>query len=161
MTDRRAQSESASADGLFVIELRRQLPVSPARAFVAWTDADEMLQWWGPQGVRCIGAEVDLRVGGSYRIGNQLPDKREIWIEGTFLVVDPPHRLEYTWTTVRGGEARERVAVQFLGNELGTEIVIRHSRIVDNATVESHRHGWLGCLAGLDRHLSDDRQDDV
>jgi hypothetical protein len=35
---------------------------------MAWTEAEQLKKWWGPQSVTCDGAEVDLRVGGRYRI---------------------------------------------------------------------------------------------
>lgn len=144
------------ADGPYEIEMRRQLPVTPQRAFAAWTDPDEMRQWWGPRGVHCVAVELDLRVGGAYRIGNELPDKSVLWIDGVFEVVDIPNRLEYTWSTSRDGASIERVSVRFEANDAGTEIVIRHSRIPTETLVDDHRHGWQGCLAGLAEHLSPD-----
>lgn len=140
-------------NGPFTLELRRQLPVAPARAFAAWTDPAELLEWWGPKGVRCIAADIDLRVGGTYRIVNELPDQSVLCIEGIFEVVTAPTRLQYTWSTDRDGDAAERVDVRFIGNENGTEIVVRHSRIPDQSLVEDHRFGWQGCLDGLATHL--------
>jgi uncharacterized protein YndB with AHSA1/START domain len=52
---------------------------------------------WGPEGVSCIAAEVDLRVGGRYRIANKFPDGRVFWIVGELQIIEPPHRLTYTW----------------------------------------------------------------
>jgi uncharacterized protein YndB with AHSA1/START domain len=51
----------------------------------------------GPEGVSCIAAEVDLRVGGRYRIANKFPDGRVVWIVGELQIIEPPHRLTYTW----------------------------------------------------------------
>jgi uncharacterized protein YndB with AHSA1/START domain len=43
-----------------------------------------------------VEPEVDLRVGGHYRFGNQFLDKKVLWIVGKFEVLDPPRRLTYT-----------------------------------------------------------------
>jgi uncharacterized protein YndB with AHSA1/START domain len=44
---------------------------------------------WGPEGVSCIAAEVDLRVGGRYRIANKFPDGRVFWIVGELQIIEP------------------------------------------------------------------------
>jgi uncharacterized protein YndB with AHSA1/START domain len=86
---------------------------SPARVFSAWTDPDQLRRWWGPIGATCPTADVDLRVGGRYRIANRFPDGKTIWIVGEFEVVAPPHRLVYTWRLDPGPERTERVTVSF------------------------------------------------
>jgi len=53
--------------------VRRTIGASPERVFDAWTKPERLRLWWGPRGVTCTAAEVDLRVGGRYRIANQFP----------------------------------------------------------------------------------------
>jgi uncharacterized protein YndB with AHSA1/START domain len=98
--------------------------------------------------VRCIAAEVDLRVGGAYRIGNQLPDGRVVWITGVFESIDRPHELVYSWQI--GDEPVSRVTVQFalVGGDR-TEVTVFHARIATPATRDDHAQGWDGCLDGL------------
>ncbi len=48
------------------------------------------MQSWGPPEVSCAGADVDLRVGGGYRIANRLPNGDTVWIAGQFEHIDPP-----------------------------------------------------------------------
>jgi hypothetical protein len=76
--------------------------------------------------VTCSGAEVDLRVGGRYRIDNALPDGKTLSIEGEFQIVEGivrpkgveaergPQRvswsaapLDATWPAVPGSEIVE------------------------------------------------------
>jgi uncharacterized protein YndB with AHSA1/START domain len=78
------------------LTIRRVIAAQPNRLFDAWTRPDLLRQWFGPAGVRCIGAEVDLRAGGAYRIGNELPNGEIVWIEGEFELVDSPRRLVYS-----------------------------------------------------------------
>jgi uncharacterized protein YndB with AHSA1/START domain len=57
-----------------------------------------VIAWWGPSAaVSCASAEIDLRVGGRYRIANRFPDGRLLWIVGEFEVVEPPSRLVFSW----------------------------------------------------------------
>jgi uncharacterized protein YndB with AHSA1/START domain len=77
--------------------VRRTIKAPVARVFEAWTQPDQLRRWWGPRPITCSDATVDLRVGGAYRIGNQLPDDSVLWISGEFEVIEPPNRLVYTW----------------------------------------------------------------
>jgi uncharacterized protein YndB with AHSA1/START domain len=135
--------------------VRRLVRASPEKIFAAWTDAASLSQWWGPEGVPCAGAELDVRVGGAYRIGNTMPDGRTVWITGVFERVEPPRELVFTWH-VDGGVA-ERVSVKLTPQGEATDVVVVHQKIVDAAARASHARGWEGCLAGLARHMEQTR----
>jgi uncharacterized protein YndB with AHSA1/START domain len=68
------------------------------RVFRAWTDADQLAQWWGPAGFTNPVSEVDLRPGGAYRIVMRAPDGREFPATGRYLEIEPPSRLVFTDT---------------------------------------------------------------
>ena len=133
---------------------RRFIEASPERLFEAWTTPSQLLSWWGPRGVRCTCAEFDLRAGGGYRLGNELPDGRVVFIVGQFLEVDPPTRLVYTWSRERVAEAPEQVTVRFRAGEGGTEVVVTHERIRGRSLQQEHAVGWDGCLEGLAAYLA-------
>lgn len=132
-----------------VLVVRKVIRATPERLFTAWTDPDQVRQWWGPEGVSCTHAEIDLRVGGEYRIGNLLPNGTTVWISGEFLEIVPPERLAYTWNTDLAPDSTQRVIVRFEKKEEGTEVVILHELLPDRAMRDRHERGWIGCLAGL------------
>ena len=129
------------------------IPASPERLFAAWTEPVQLKQWWGPESVTCIEAEVDLRVGGRYRIGNRFSDGSVVWITGTFHLIDAPRKLVYSWHV--GADAHEElVTVSFEPTIDGqTEVTVVHERIPDQGTRTRHQQGWVGCLAKLALHL--------
>lgn len=135
--------------------VRRRIMATPMRLFDAWTNPDQLQAWWGPPGVHCLSADIDARVGGSYRIDNQLPDGRVVRITGRFLAVEPPHRLSFTWQTepATPGSGPERVIVEFMPSGAATEIVVHHQQIPHADRRDEHEAGWLGCLAGLAVYL--------
>jgi len=59
--------------------VRKTIRASAERLFQAWTDPSQLTQWWGPPGVQCIEAQIDLRMGGRYRIANRLADRNTLW----------------------------------------------------------------------------------
>ena len=149
-------SESPPESTGLVLVVRRTIRASCDRLFDAWTHAAELVSWWGPRSVRCTAAEVDLRVGGRYRIENLLASGARVTIAGEFTLVDRPHRLAYTWN-VTPGEAgtAELVTVRFdARGDSATDVIVTHERIASAAARTSHEEGWVGCLEGLARHAA-------
>ncbi|MGH7283998.1 MAG: SRPBCC family protein [Polyangiaceae bacterium] len=107
--------------------VRRKIRARVERVFDAWTSPAELRAWWGPRPVTCADAEVDLRVGGHYRIVNALPDD--------------------------GAPSTSLVTVRFEAHGDETEVVVVHENISDEARRDSHEKGWNGCLDGLAREL--------
>jgi uncharacterized protein YndB with AHSA1/START domain len=133
--------------------VRHRIRASPEQLFDAWTDPVQLVKWWGPQGVECAEASVDLRPGGQYGIANRFPDGSILWIRGEFELIERPHRLVFSWRV--GANANlERVTVQFTVIADGTEVIVTHERVADEQTRARHAHGWAGCLDGLARHAA-------
>jgi uncharacterized protein YndB with AHSA1/START domain len=151
MTERGAPP--APGAGAVSLVVRRLIAAPAARVFAAWTQPAHLERWWGPRGVSCVGAEVDLRVGGRYRIGNRDPDGRVVWISGEFELVAPPHKLVYTWRIEPGAGEPERVTVRFEPRGEATEVIVVHERLASAASRDLHARGWEGCLEGLAEHL--------
>jgi uncharacterized protein YndB with AHSA1/START domain len=134
---------------MVTLVVRRTIRAKAERLFAAWTIPAQLKLWWGPQGVKCIEAEVDLRRGGRYRIANQLPDGKTLWITGEFEVIEAPRKLVYTWRIEPETENSERVTVQFEESGNDTEVIVTHERIASEELRNMHERGWFGCLAGL------------
>jgi len=135
--------------------VRRTFRASAERLFAAWTEPSQLQAWWGPAGVTCPHAEVDLRVGGRYRIRNEMQDGDTLWIEGEFEQIERPRLLVYTWRTDKATTPAERVTVQFEPRADKTEVIITHERVTDELTRKQHEAGWIGCLDGLAVHVAD------
>lgn len=148
-------SHHASTTNHESLTVRRFVAASPDRVFRAWTDPNEMQKWWGPTGVSCLSVEVDLRVGGQYRIENGLPDGSILWISGNYEVIEKPQLLIYTWIVENASPTTERVEVRFERQDSGTNVVITHKRIATKVLSERHQHGWVGCLLGLAEYLTE------
>ena len=130
--------------------VRKTIRATPERLFEAWTQPAQLRRWWGPQDVECVDAQVDLRVGGQYRIANRFSDGRVVWITGQFELIEAPERLVYTWR-VEPQTVWERVTVQFERHRDATEVVVVHERIADERMGDLHKKGWHECLEGLSK----------
>lgn len=141
------------------IIVRRTVQAPREIAFEAWTRAEHVEKWWAPTDTaRCTLCEIDLRVGGHYRLDmNDPADGTACQVEGEFREITPPERLVYTWNaqTDQGDVENTLVTVEFhaLGED-ATEVVVRHSDLPDRPIRDGHREGWEKMLASYAGHLS-------
>ena len=149
------------------LSITRTLSAPRELVFRAWTDPDMLRQWWGMSADYSTPiAEVDLRVGGKYRLGMQAPDHQHPFVVGgTFREVSPPEKLVYTWVWEHFGEddasgsAEEAgsppdavetvVTVEFRDLQGSTEIVLTHQNFADRNMRDEHSQGWNGALDQL------------
>jgi uncharacterized protein YndB with AHSA1/START domain len=131
------------------LRLQRRVPGSPERAFAAWTEPGLLARWMSPFG--SAEAEVDLRVGGAFSIVMHGPGQ-EIRHTGTYLEVEPPNRLVFSWHSPYTGLEPSRVSVTLLASGTDeTELTLVHDHLPPGQ-VESHQGGWgqiLDHLAAL------------
>ncbi|MEC9345929.1 MAG: SRPBCC domain-containing protein [Pseudomonadota bacterium] len=68
---------------------------TPARVFRAWTEPDEIVQWFGTHTLS--SAEIDLRVGGTWRFLFADTGNGRSILQGSYTDVSPNDRLAFTW----------------------------------------------------------------
>lgn len=91
------------------LQLQRDVDVSVADVWRAWTTPEVLMKWFCPVPWKVVECEVDLRPGGQFRTVMQSPEGRNMPSdEGTYLVVTPEERL--VWTNVLGAGFRPKPA---------------------------------------------------
>jgi uncharacterized protein YndB with AHSA1/START domain len=139
------------------LTLSRHYPVAPEKVWRAWTDPQAVKKWWGPGGNEPVSlAELDLRVGGRFRIVFGGPDGKAHECAGIYREVVPRRRLVFTWTWPNSTPERESlVTVTFNAAGGGTELAFLHEQFFDEKTRDDHKRGWSGCFDKLERFLQD------
>src|SRR6187549_978657 len=105
--DARRESEPSTMKNRTTVERKseRELVVTrtiygPARlVFEAWTKPELFKQWWVPKsmGMALLSCEMDVRVGGKYRLVFRHPAAPEpMAFFGTYLEVIPCSRLAWS-----------------------------------------------------------------
>ena len=142
-----ATTEQRQGEG---VEVRRTIAAPRQRVFEAWTRAEEVKRWFGPGSMETPLAEVDLRVGGAWRVHMRGPDGSEFRVCGTYREIEPPRRLVYTWSTEGSSDVLDSVVtVEFHDRGGSTEVVLRHDKLPSADSEERHAKGWMGCMAKL------------
>lgn len=95
----RAMSEATPAAerdaGTLEMVLTREFAAPVARVWQAWTAAEDVKRWWGPEGFTAPVAEIDVRVGGTSLVCMRSPDGQDMYNTWTYTVIAPERRLEF------------------------------------------------------------------
>jgi uncharacterized protein YndB with AHSA1/START domain len=145
------------------ITLVRRIKASPAVVFEAFSTAEGLTSWWGPDDYPVISAEADVRVGGDFRVRFRTTNGLEHVCAGQFLDVVRPERIVMSWQWTFNGEALEhdnvsRVEMHLKPIELGTELTLIHAALQDFDSAASHDGGWRGALDKLERSFDQPRE---
>jgi uncharacterized protein YndB with AHSA1/START domain len=62
----------------------------------AWTDAEQLARWWGPENFTTPTCRIDLRIGGKFLYCMRSPDGHDYWATGEYKEIDNPQRLVYS-----------------------------------------------------------------
>ena len=110
--DARRESEPAPMKNRTTVERKseRELVVTrtfngPARiVFEAWTKPELFKRWWVPKscGLSLLSCELDVRVGGTYRLVFSHNDSEPMAFFGRYIEVTPHSRL--VWTNEEGDD---------------------------------------------------------
>jgi uncharacterized protein YndB with AHSA1/START domain len=140
------------------IELQRRFRASPERIFRAWTQPAALREWWCPPGWTADEIEIDLRIGGTYRIAMARAGSvgAGVSVGGRFLEVRPPERLVYTWRWEGAfAEMPETlVTLELRGSSNETLLTLRHDGFSESGWRQQHRSGWMSACDRLDQAVT-------
>jgi len=145
---------TAGAGGKLVI--RRRIAATREELFDAWTDPESMRLWMCPGDIVSSDVEMDLRVGGTFRINMRGP--RESYEHGgEFIVIERPSKLAFTWIARATDEQTTLVTVEFFeAGRAFTELVLTHERFPRKEVRARYETGWGQIVDRLGRHLVGD-----
>jgi uncharacterized protein YndB with AHSA1/START domain len=131
------------------IRFEHELAGSPAAAFAAWTEPEQVSTWWDPTGEPLASCAIDLRVGGSFAFtGRNHPDRP---FSGTYREISPPHRLVFD---AMGAEGRVSLAARGEGSLMIVEIVCSSPEQLEQFVAMGVAAGTSQTLDNLAAHLA-------
>jgi len=136
------------------LTLKRRLKAPPAKVYAAWTDAAQLVRWFGPANVTVVSAEADARVGGRYRIVMRTADGEEHDVGGIYQEVVPNQKLVFSWAWRSTPERESRVTVAVKADGDGTWLTLTHEQFFDDESRQRHEQGWTGTLNKLEAYFN-------
>lgn len=124
---------------------------APEKVWAAWTESDQVKNWWGPDGVEIVECEVSPVVGGAVKITMQAGEsmgkyKGTLWpMEGTFTAVEVGKSFTYEAISWTDGEKE----VTSIFHTTSIEITTEADKTKVKVTVDIKSHGPKAKLAAF------------
>ncbi len=119
------------------IRIERVLPATISRVYDAWTRADVMVRWYCPNPQLELKVQADVRVGGEYVV-----EMGPHVVRGSYLQVEPPHRLAFSWAWDGSSDEISRVQVDLSEVEDGTLMILTHTGFATAEDAANHQLAW-------------------
>jgi uncharacterized protein YndB with AHSA1/START domain len=126
-----------------------------ALVFAAWTDPDQVAQWFGPEGFDTPRetVEIDLRVGGRYELGMVRKGSDAVMpVRYEIVEIDPPRLLVLKSDPMPEVGIHEGTVTRIEFHDHGdkTRMTLSDGPYTEAAHAEA---GWHGAFAKLDALL--------
>jgi len=144
-------SEPPSAEP--VVRIRRVLPATPEDIFHAWTDAENLKVWMCPETTTVASVDLDVRVGGRFRIVMRTAEGRDLVHTGEYREIRPPTRLVFTWQSTMTRSATTLVTVALQAHGDATELMLTHAQLPDAPSRGAHEQGWQSIVTKLQAYV--------
>jgi uncharacterized protein YndB with AHSA1/START domain len=155
MTNRTSAERTSERE----LVVTRTFDALPRVVFEAWTRAELFQRWWVPKsfGLRLLSCELDVRVGGVYRLVFRGPDNAQpMAFHGRYLEVVPPTRLVWTNEEAGGGQ----ITTVTFEERAGQTLLVMHDlypskQALDEAMVSGSTSGMDETFDQLDGLLTE------
>lgn len=125
-----------------IVQIRRRVRARAEEIFDLWTQPDLMARWMSPfPGAVDCKASCDLRPGGAFSL-IMLSGESGREVSGTYVEVERPRKLVFTWTGALTNNVDTLVTVELTARGDETDLVLTHERLPTSAIVEGHTRGW-------------------
>lgn len=131
------------------LSIKQTFSATASRLFACFTQPELLNQWHAPSELMTTKSEVNLRVGGDYRIAMTDPEGKTHTAVGVFKEINEPSKLVYSWRWEDSEDPDTQVTVEFkqLGQE--TEVTLTHINFANSDLASHHSQGWSGIFARL------------
>jgi uncharacterized protein YndB with AHSA1/START domain len=138
------------------LRVERTFDATAEEVFDAWTSPEVLRRWWapGPDWTAPL-IEVDLRVGGRYRLATRNPQNGEVHtVGGEYKEIRRPDRLSYSWAWEdERFQGDSTVTVEFREQDGRTTVVLTHTGLQNDKSYGIHAYGWTEVLKSLERRV--------
>lgn len=129
----------------------------------AWTDSEQVAEWWGPEDFTVPHCELDVRPGGSFHVDMEAPDGTVYPDAGEILEVEEPKRLVLVSRAFvdEDGEPQleTKSTVTFEADRERTHLTLEAEVLTATPEVAVHLEGmeagWTGSFEKLDDYLTE------
>ena len=139
------------------LEITRFINAPRARVYAAWTDPEQLKQWWGPEGVKTRNFIADARVDGKYRWELLNQEGEEMTVFGEYRELIAGTKIVFTWKWDDDDDWKTHnsiVTIELSDRDGGTEVKLTHVQLPSEASRDRHNEGWTSVLDRLEEFFN-------
>lgn len=161
-----SSSDAAQTADKRNLVVKRTFDAPLVQVWKAWSDADEVMRWWGPDGFTAPSAQMDFREGGVSLVCMRAPQEfggQDLYNTWTYGEIVPMERIEFfTHLSDKDGNTvtpaslgfpgdfpqgiRSVVVFKALGNRQTEVTVTEYDYAADSSMYELSKTGMEQCL---------------
>lgn len=135
------------------VHVTKNFPATKKELYKAWTEEEQLKQWWKPLNKKLTHVENDISEGG--KVAYQFEDNLQV--QGEYKNVIEGEKLVYSWVWDFPEESMHKgeylLTVQFKENGDESSIDITQENFKDEHSIKPHEEGWQEALEELKQHL--------
>ena len=143
------------------LNVSKQFNCSKDALYNAWTQPEQLKQWWKPMGKQLTQVVNNIKEGGEVKY---VFEDNSLTIDGKYEKVQGQDLLEYTWNwhlkAERIEDAKYKLSVRFEGESNNATISVTQTGFEKEESVQPHKQGWEEGLQQLQEYLSGNQQHD-
>ncbi len=143
-----------------VVTLKRTLPGSALRVFEMVSLPENMVRWWGHDGMIVPEHNLDFSKPGPWYSILQMTDGSQKMVSGEVTQVDPPRFIAFTWAWHEGGpggprgtETKVTIEISDAGQD-HANLTLKHYDLGTDSARSGHTKGWLSIIEKLETGLA-------
>ena len=137
--------------------IERILPAPVQQVFDFITQRDNLLKWWGPEGMSLPDDNLDFTKLGPWHSVMMNAEGKRFKVSGQVTKVNPPNLVAFTWGWHNEEDKRQNESHVMLKVEEAEEgkarLLLTHTDLPDEESRENHKMGWTSSLRKLERHF--------
>ena len=138
------------------LTLTRRFRARPEKVWAAWTDPERLIAWFCTSKAKpgSFRADLDVRVGGRYRISFDMESGEHSEVGGVYREVVPNEKLVFSWAWHSTPERESLVTVSIKPDGAGALMIFTHEQFFDEAARDNHAKGWDELFTQLEQVLA-------
>ena len=119
--------------------IQRTFHAPREQVWEAWSERDQLTQWFGPKGATMTTANMDFREGGSFHYCLRINEKMEMWGKFAYREIVPPEKITWlnSFSDKDGGLVRHPFSKAPWPLQMLTEVMFAESGGKTTVTVKS------------------------
>jgi uncharacterized protein YndB with AHSA1/START domain len=135
----------------------KEFNVPVEQLYEAWTDPEQLKQWWKPMDLSLSEVTNELKENGQILYKFEGESGSGLTITGNYQSVQPGERLVYTWNWALPDDklnSQFKLEVSFSSNNAGSSIEVSQQEDADQESVKPKEGGWDNQLNNLAAFLT-------